>query len=132
MGIALGRTIWITTIPTTARTFVPITVTIPAGIDPSVATIEFDYNMIGVVPILAGGAVPIWGDTGEVRIWTKDGTEARDGSYVTDDPSDSGDFIVTNQPIKASDLGLSTRTRPLRFTWRAWSSRRTSTITPTF
>ncbi len=82
-----------------------MTVQIPAQIDPSVATIEFDYDMVVALQAVNGGTPLLQDNNGKIRIWIKDGPERRNGAYVIDDPADSGDFIETNRPIKVTDLG---------------------------
>jgi hypothetical protein len=86
--------------------FVPITVALPENIDYSTVIIVLSYDMASAIPTGNTNVAPAVGsDT--IRIWTKNGTERRDGSFVTNDPNDSGDLIASNYAYKASSLGFS-------------------------
>ncbi|NLF06487.1 MAG: hypothetical protein GX594_00690 [Pirellulaceae bacterium] len=96
--------------------FYQITVTLPAGLDYTRAKIEFIYEMIGALPVPADRSVPPTPDgNGAIRIWTKDGLERRNGSYLNDDPVLCGDFIPTNMAYKASTFGFSESTHTVTF-----------------
>ena len=101
--------------PNHSANFVQITVTLPEGMDYSTAKLEFDYTMaMAVIP--SNTSAPPNGD-GSIRIWTRNGSEARNGAYVSDDqsPGSSGDLIMANWALKASDFGFSDTKRTVTF-----------------
>ncbi len=94
--------------PNYSANFFPMTVTFPAGLDPSMATVSFNYDMAGALPIPADTAAYPWDNgPGTIRIWTKNGNQARNGGFVTDNPQTCGDLVPSGYTLKASDFGYS-------------------------
>jgi hypothetical protein len=90
--------------------FVPIKVSIPEFLDVTSIQLSFDYSMASTTP---PGDLTVPPDTGQgrIRIWTKNGTEARDGSAI----GAGGDVVWEGVKNDATLLGFdaSLRTVPL-------------------
>ena len=79
--------------------FSKVLVELPAPIDPSAATVRFDYNASDPSQLGAGGVLPAAGD---MRLWRRDPAEDRDPT----DAATGGDFLAAGVDYPLSALGI--------------------------
>jgi hypothetical protein len=99
---------------TSSTQFIPLTLSLSSGVDLSTATIQIDYDASDPMAVTRSGAgtqqdpyvyaLPTTG--GRMRLWTKDGSQSRDGASV----GDGGDWIEPGEVLDASDLFGTSRT----------------------
>jgi len=85
-----------------SENFYPIVLEIPQGFDLGALVIRFDYEEAGLSPG-SGTNKPPTGD-GTIRIWTKNGYEARNAQVV----SAGGDLVPGTGSCTAAQLGFTT------------------------
>jgi hypothetical protein len=94
---------------TAGERFVPLRLTLSAGIDPSIARLRFTYTasdpngvtMQGIVPEIQ--YVP---SAGRLRIWTKDGLAPRRATSVS--AATAGDFVRSGEVLEPARIGITT------------------------
>jgi hypothetical protein len=96
--------------PNASQQFVPIVVELSPLLPLAGLTMSFDYAMLFTVPPVDISVAPSE-LSGKIRIWTKDGTEARNGAGV----QAGGDFVLANHSYAPVDLGFSDTNRENTF-----------------
>ena len=94
--------------PTRSEHFVPIKIEIPVWIDPANATFQFDF-WSGSLVTLTPGRPPVQSGNGNIRIWTKDGNNPRNGNDI----KLYGNLITDGAIYTASQLGFTDTERTI-------------------
>lgn len=90
---------------TSGEQFIPLVLELPQGIDPSQVRLQFDYSgsdPAGVTTTTSESGTVYTPADGHLRLWIKDGGQARGKSGL----ADGGDYITPDHVFDASALGL--------------------------
>lgn len=91
--------------------FVPIVVEVPDGLSPGAATLAFRYDASDPYDVVRQADETYVMPPGGMRIWTKDGSAARDGHGVRD----GGNFVEAGVPYTLTELAFAQGQRTKTF-----------------
>ncbi len=93
--------------------FVPLVLELPQFVDPAGLTVSFTYPASDPAGVTCGGSPPVYTlpASGSLRIWLKDGSQARNKNSVAD-PGEPGDYVPSGT-FDAPLLGYSAGTRTI-------------------